>query len=420
MRHLVRCCLSLLFAAIAAHTNADDWPAFRGPTGQGHVAEPNLPLTWSATQNVAWSVDVPAAGWSSPIVWGDRVFLTGTTEGGVNCHVLCYTTADGKLLWDREVFRQEAGRKEDQNSYATPTPVTDGKHVYAVFAAGGIASVDFDGNVAWTNQSDVHFYSKHGLGASPILHDDLLIMPFDGSSPGPDLKVGWLIPWDGSFVLALDKATGKQRWRTTRGQSRQSHITPMIQTVDGHPQLLSAGGDVVQGMEPATGKILWWVKSRGEGVVPSFAYGDGLLFTSSGFEASTVRAIRPGGSGDVTASAIAWESRRNVPLLPSLTYADHLVFCLKETGICAALDAKTGDVVWQQRLEGKFSASPLVVGDKLYCLAEDGSTTALAIGHEFKQLAHNPLDTPGLFKASPAVSNAHLFIRGEKKLFCIK
>ena len=196
--------------------NAEDWPCFRGPTRQGVSSEKGLPLRWSGTSNVKWKTAIPGEGFSSPIVSGDRLFVTSTTDGDESCRVVSLDRKSGKVLWDREVFRQTLTNKERRNSYATPTPVTDGKVVFAAFGGGGFAAVDFDGEVVWTNH-DFPFHSKHGLGASLLLHEDLLIMPRDASSKGPDIKVGWQIPWDKSFVLALDKKTGDLRWKGKEG-----------------------------------------------------------------------------------------------------------------------------------------------------------------------------------------------------------
>src|SRR5687767_4116193 len=168
----------LVTALVALHSHAENWPRFRGPNGQGISTETNLPTKWSATENVAWKTPVPADGWSSPVVWGERIFLTGTGDRGVSCRVLCLSAADGKVLWDKKVFDQQTTRKEGKNSYATPTPVTDGQTVYALFGSGGVAALDFAGNILWTNTEN-KFYSRHGLGSSPIIYKELLVIPWD-------------------------------------------------------------------------------------------------------------------------------------------------------------------------------------------------------------------------------------------------
>lgn len=207
-------CVIVGAVAFSLLAYAEEWPRFRGPTGQGISHEKNLPTKWSASDNIAWKAEIPGEGWSSPIVWGDRVFLTGATDGGASCHVLALSRLDGKTLWDTAVFRQSKGHKQAKNSYATPTPVSDGEHVYAAFNDGGIAALTVKGEKVWVNQNVKH-YSEHGLASSPLLYDDVLIMCFDGSIRGPDKKIGWQKPWDQAFLLALDKKTGKERWRAT-------------------------------------------------------------------------------------------------------------------------------------------------------------------------------------------------------------
>jgi outer membrane protein assembly factor BamB len=419
MRHsviLLLCCIGLIITDVS---RAEDWPRFRGPTGQGISTEKNVPVEWSLEKNVAWKTPIPGQGWSSPIVFGERVFLTSATEDGKSAHVMCVNAADGKILWDREVFEQDTKRKEGKNSYATPTPVTDGKRVYAFFGAGGAAAIDFDGNVVWTN-TDYPYYSQHGFGSSPVVYNDLLIMPFDGSSEGPDKGVGWQTPWDKAYVVALDTATGKQRWKTMRGMSRISHMTPLLTQLGGKDVLISPAGDAIQGFEPNTGERLWTVYSKGEGVTPSPAIGDGLLFTSSGFGDETIRAIKldPAARGDLTKTHIAWELKRAVPTQPSLLYHDGLLYSVKENGIALCVDARTADVIWQERLDGSYSASPVFADGRIYYLAENGDTTVIQAGRAFKEVGVNPLE--GKCQASPAISNGRIFIRSDKHLFCIK
>ncbi len=417
MKHLL--CLSLILACSTA--SAQDWPRFRGPTGQGHSAESGLPVSWNATTNVAWKTAIPGEGWSSPVVWGDRVFVTSVTDGGKKCAVLSIDAASGRLLWDKQVFEQEPGRKEGKNSHATPTPCTDGKRVYAVFGGGGAAALDFDGTVAWTNQ-EVKFYSRHGLGASPMLHDGLLIMPYDGSNRVPpgklsdEERLGWQIPWDKSEVAALDAATGKRVWTGKRGMSRIAHATPIV--VDG--QIVSLAGDAVQGFDPKTGALLWTAYCQGEGLTPSPVAGDGMLFAASGFEKTTLRGIRLGGSGDVTKTHIAWEQKKGVPALPSLLYVKPYLYAVTDAGVATCFKAESGEIVWQERVpleKSGFSASPVFADGRIYILSEAGETTVLAAGPEFKVLSRNPLGEK--CQASPAASRGRIYIRSEKSLFCI-
>jgi outer membrane protein assembly factor BamB len=431
---------ALLLTALTLH--AEDWPGFRGPTRQGHSSETALPLEWTAEKHIAWKTEIPGEGWSSPIVSGDRVFLSTTTDAGASCHVLALDRKDGRILWNTEVFRQVPGHKQSENSHATPTPVTDGEKVFAVFSDGSFAAVNLDGAIAWTNRDFKH-YSQHGLAASPLLHGDLIIMPFDGSSRGPDTKIGWQVPWDQAAILALDKRTGQQRWRATRGLSRIAHVSPVIVPVEGRDQLISCAGDAIQGFDPKTGERLWSIYSEGEGVVPSPAFGDGLIFTASGFGKPTLRTVRPvrptspsspsspsspispispsatgaNATGGTASASIAWEQRKGSPSQSSLLYVKPHLYSVGEGGIATCYRADTGDIVWQERIGGAFNSSPVLADGRIYLLSAQGETTVLAPGAEFKVLAKNPLDEK--CQASMAVSQKHLFIRTEKHLFAI-
>jgi outer membrane protein assembly factor BamB len=405
--------LTLLTSSFMAQ--AENWPRFRGPSGQGISPEKNPPLEWSADSNIAWKTAIPGEGWSSPIVHGDRIFLTSTLENGASCRVISLDRKSGALLWNKEVFRQMPGHKQPNNSYATPTPVTDGKHVYAAFNDGSFAAVNFEGELAWTFR-EINFYSEHGLGASPILHQDLLIMPFDGSSQ-EDRRIGWQIPWDQAFILALDKNSGEIRWKASRGLSRIAHVTPNILRHHGRDQLISGGGDVIQAFDLETGNRLWSADSEGEGVVPSVVIGDNLIFTTSGWPKLTIRAVRPGGEGDVTDSHIVWEQRRSVPEQASFIYSKPHLFTINYAGIANCLEAETGEVLWNERIGGKHSASPILAAGKIYFVSEEGETTIIEAGPELEVLARNTL--PGTFKASPAVSRGNIFLRSHDQLYCI-
>lgn len=397
---------------------AEDWPRFRGPNGQGISRETNLPLVWSATSNVIWKAEVPGEGWSSPIVQGDRVFVTTATEGGETCRVICLDRKTGKLLWNRSVFQQTPRRKERKNSYATPTPVTDGESVFAVFGDGSFGALTVDGMLQWTNRS-FPFYSQHGLGASPILYQDLVIMPKDGSSEGEDKKVGWQKPWDKSFIVALDKKAGAVRWKTPRGMSRIAHVTPAIWVEGGKAQLISGAGDVVQGYDPLTGERIWTAYSQGEGVVPSIVFGDGLIFTSSGFEKSTIRAFRTGGKGDVTGTHVAWEVTKGVPTQASFVYVSPYLYSVTDGGVAMCLKGATGEMVWQERIGGNHSASPVYAEGRIYFLSEEGETVVIGAGPEFKILARNSIGEGQRCQASMAVSQKQIFIRSDKNVFCL-
>ena len=360
MRYLLSLFALLLFSAGIAH--AWNWPQFRGPNTQGHSAETGLPLTWSATENIAWKTALPGESWSSPIVWGDHVFVTTATDAGASCRVLAVDRRTGAIRWNKEVFRQTIRRKEGRNSYATPTPATDGRLVYACFGDGSFAALDFSGRIVWTNR-DYPFYGQHGLGTALLLHDGLLIMARDGSSDGEDKKIGWQIPWDQSFVLALDAKTGRERWRTGRGLSRISHGTPAIWTgPDGRAQVVSEAGDVLQGFDLRTGKRLWTSQVIGEGKVPSVVLGEGLAFTAGGWGGKeSIKAFRLGGTGELGETNLVWEQKKGMPKVPSMIYVKPHLFAITDGGVATCMNAATSELLWQQRVGDAFSASPVTI-----------------------------------------------------------
>ncbi len=416
MKHLMTI-LTLTLALATGAAVAENWPQFRGPTGQGVSRELELPLKWSPTENVAWKTELPGVSWSSPIVWDERVFVTTATDNGESCRVLSLDRKTGKILWDKEVFKQVPRHKQDRNTFATPTPATDGERVYACFGDGSFAALNFAGDIVWTNR-DYSFYGEHGLGSSPILFRDLLLMARDGSSDGEDKKLGWQKPWDQSRVIALDTKTGKERWQGRRGLSRISHGTPTIWEHDGSAEVVSEAGDVVQGFDAQTGERRWSSAVIGEGKVPSTVIGDGLVFTAGGWGGKeTIKAFKLGGAGDLKETNLVWEQRKGMPKVPSMIYVQPHLFAISDGGIATCMKAATGEVIWQERIGGNFSASPVAADRRIYFTGDNGETTVIEAGPTFKVLAKNALDEKA--QASPAISQGQLFIRTEKNLFCI-
>lgn len=406
---------------------AENWPGFRGPTRQGISMEREVPVNWSADSNIAWKTPIPGNGWSSPAIWGDRVFLTATTDNDTKCRVICVDRKSGAILWNKEVFEQVPRRKESKNSYATPTPVTDGRHVFAVFGDGSVVDLTVEGAVVWTNR-EVQFYSRHGLGASPLLHSNLLIMPYDGSNPigspgvypkvSDEEKLGWQIPWDKAFVAALDIKTGKRVWTAKRGMSRIAHMSPILVNDGAREIVVSAAGDRVQGFNPLTGEMFWSAYAQGEGVTPSPVFGDGRLFASSGFEKTTLRCWSlADAQGDITTNALQWEGKKGVPTQPSPIYVKPYLYTITDGGIATCFAPDDGEIIWQERVGGNHSSSPVYAERRIYFLSEEGETTVISVGSEFKVIAKNALKEK--CQASIAVSQGQIFIRGEKHLYCI-
>ena len=395
----------VLVAALSTPVLAEDWPEFRGPTGQGHSTERGLPLEWSETKNVLWKVPVPGRGWSSPVVANGRVWLTAATEtGGGSLRLLSYDVATGRLATDTEVFKVRGNRAPNaKNSRASPTPIVDGDRVFVHFGADGTAALTTDGQVAW--KVVLAYQSQHGNGGSPALYHDLLIVNCDGG--------------DEAFVVALDKATGKVRWRTPRRYPYdQSYTTPLVINVNGADQIVSIGAYRATAYEPRTGREIWRV-SYGSGFsnVPRPVFGHGLVYIATGFQQPTLLAVRTDGTGDVTRSHVAWTLTKQAPYTPSVLLVGDELYVVSDIGIATCLDAKTGTVHWMQRLGGNYSASPIYVDGRIYYLSEEGTATVLAPGREFRVLARSTLD--GSTLASIAVSNGAFFIRSDTHLYKI-
>jgi outer membrane protein assembly factor BamB len=404
---------STLFSSAAL---AEDWPQFRGPGGQGRSSEVGLPLKWTDTENVAWKAEVPGESWSSPIVWGDCVFVTTATDEGKSCRVLAFDRKQGSLVWNVEVLRQEPIYRQDRNTNATPTPATDGERVYVCFGDGSLATLDFNGRVLWTNR-DYPFYSQHGLASSLLLYQDLVIQARDGSS-AEDKELGWQRPWDQAYILALDVRTGRERWKARRGLSRISHGMPTVWEHDGRVEVVSEAGDVVQGFDVLTGERIWSQEVIGEGKVPSTVIGEGLVFTSGGWGGrESIKAFRLGGQGDLGVSGLVWEQKKGLPKVPSMVYVEPHLFAVTDNGIATCMEAATGKILWQERLGGNYSASPVAAEGRVYFTSDEGLTTIVAASPEFQRLAENRLNEK--VQASAAISQGQIFLRTERYLFAI-
>jgi len=380
-----------------------DWPQFRGPTGQGVSEEKGLPLTWSETKNVRWKVAIPGRGWSSPVVQGERIWLTTATEEGKSLRAIAVDLNTGAIIQNVEVFRLKSARLvNSKNSFASPTPVVEGDRVYLHFGAFGTACITQSGEIVWKTRLE-YDNGQHGTGGSPVIYEDLLIVSCDGN--------------DVQFVVALDKTTGKVRWKKTR-EGYQAYSTPLVVSLPGGDQVISPGAFRAIAYEPRTGKEIWQVK-YGEGFsnVPRPVYGHGLVFICTGFQQASLLAIKPDGHGDITKSKIEWRLDRGVPFTPSPLLVGNELYMVSDNGIATCVDAKTGQELWRARLGGNHSASPIYADGKIYFLSEEGESVVIAPGRELKHLATNQLDGPTL--ASMAVSSGSLFIRSQAHLYRI-
>jgi len=402
--------LALTVAAVtlvgpAAH--AQDWPAFRGPTGQGHSVELGLPLDWSESDNVVWKTPVPGRGWSSPVVVEGRVWLTtATAVGAGSLRLLAYDAETGQEVLNVEVFRvDQTASPNPKNSLASPTPVVDvdGDRVYVHFGADGTAALTTDGDIIWSTRFP--YVTQHGNGGSPVLYRDRLILSIDG--------------YDTAFVVALDAATGEERWRTPRRQPiSQAYSTPLVIRVGDRDQLFSIGAFRATAYDPESGEEIWEVSYRdGFSNVPAPVFGHGMVYVTTGFQVPSLLAVRADGHGDVTTSHTAWTLRRGVPLTPSPLLVGDELYIVSDLGVATCLDARTGETHWQTRLRGNFSASPVFADGRIYFQSEEGVTTVVAPGTEYRELATNRLD--GAILASMAVANGSLFIRTGDHLYRI-
>jgi outer membrane protein assembly factor BamB len=404
---------ALVLAFGQAVLAGQDWPQFRGPTGQGQAEARGVPLQWSETQNVKWKVPVEGRGWSSPVVAQGRVWLTTSVElpasgrqrEGLSLRALAFDAATGKRVVDVEVFRLTSLRPlNEKNSFASPTPILDGDRVYVHFGADGTAALSASGEILW--KARYNYDSQHGGGGSPVLYNDLLIFNCDGN----DYE---------AFVVALDVKTGKERWKQNRRKpAAQAYTTPLVINANGRDQLVSVGAYRTAAYDPATGRELWRVGYRdGFSNVPRPVFGKGLVFIATGFYEPSIVAVRADGEGDVTRTHVAWTLSRGAPYTPSPLLVGDELYVTSDTGVLTVVDAASGTVHYQARLGGNYSASPVLAEGRIYFQSEEGVTTVIAPGRTFNRLAVNRID--GAMLASMAVMDGTLFIRSDQYLYRI-
>ncbi len=403
-------CAGLIVAS--TQTLAADWPQFRGPDGQGHADSAKLPLHWSETQNVKWKTELPGQGWSSPVIFGNQIWMSTAQEAGRSLRALCVDLDSGKLLQNIELFQVDAPEfKHALNSYASPTPVIEEGRVYFSFGDYGFACVATDnGKILWKNR-ELRLEHENGPGSSPILYKNLLILNCDGTNV--------------QYVAALDKGTGKVAWKTTRSQKidkdppmLKAYTTPLVIRVRGEDQLISPAAEYVYAYEPLRGKELWFVHYPGFSNVPRPVFGEGLLYIATGFGKPEMWAMLPGGKGNVTESNVAWKYLKQAPAKPSPIFIGKNLYMISDGGIATCLDGRTGKLHWQERIGGDYSASPISAGNQIYFCNQDGKTTVVEAGDTFKVLAENKL--PDGFMASPAVAGEALVLRTKTAIYRIQ
>lgn len=403
--------VSLLAGHLPALAGETEWPQFRGATGQGISAAVRVPVEWSATTHVAWKVEVAGRGWSSPVLAGGRLYLTSAVgDGDTTLHALCLDAADGRVLWDTEVFHPDAASvaaMHKKNSPASGSPIVTADRLYVHFGHMGTAALDLAGKVVW-RQTELKYPPVHGTGGSPVLVGDALVFSCDGAKD--------------PFVVALDATTGAVRWKTARHTPAKkpfSFCTPLAIEVAGATQLVIPGSGFVGGYDVKDGRELWRV-TYGEGysVVPRPVFAHGLLFVSSSYDTPVLLAIKPeGATGDATATQVAWSTRKGAPHSASpLVLGDELYF-VSDAGIATCADARTGAVHWSERLGGGFSASPFAAEGRVYFQNEAGVGYVVQAGKTYQLLATNDLGEATL--ASAAVADGALYLRSARHLWKI-
>ena len=426
------------FVGAGVGIESTDWPQWRGPAGTGIAEGVTLPMTWSDEENIAWKAPLRGLGVSSPIVWGNQVFVTyqvgrvsrrggfhpslasggdsgerlmsvppGEADRGVAFAVASFHRQDGRLLWEREIDLD--GRLfpvHDKHNLASPSPVTDGERVYAWFGTGQIVAISMDGNLVWQRQLDEggdSFNIVWGHASSPTLYGDALILQCDH---GPN-----------AYLLWLDVSTGEEQRQVHRASSTTSYSTPTVVPGPEGDELIVNASQRLEAYNPGTGELLWHTGANNRFPVGVPTYEAGVLYTSRGHRSGPYMAIRMGGRGDVTNSHVLWRVPTGAPYVSSvLLYQGH-IYMSNGSGIVSAVKASSGERVWQERVGGVFSASPVAGDGKVYFLSETGDTVVVAAGESPRVLARNPLNARVI--ASPAISNGQIFIRADRHLIAV-
>ncbi|MBN1818853.1 MAG: PQQ-like beta-propeller repeat protein [Sedimentisphaerales bacterium] len=393
----------LIAVMLAQNLPAEDWTQFRGPGGQGHSAEKGLPLNWDETRNITWKTPIPGKGWSSPVVLGNRIWLTTAADNGKSLRAIGIDRETGAITVNAEIFGLESpGTIHEKNSCASPTPVLEEDRIYLHFGSFGTACINQSGEPIWKTRM-AYDNGQHGPGSTPVLYEDLLIISCDGM--------------DVQFITALDKMTGEVRWKKRR-EGFQAYATPLIVRHRDVDQVISPSALRTVAYEAATGEEIWQVR-YGDGFsnVPSPVFGHGMAYICTGFQVPSLLAVRIDGHGDITESKIEWTLKRGVPLTPSPLLVGENLYMVSDNGIAACVDALHGTEYWRARIGGNYSASPIYADGRIYFLSEEGQSDVIAAGREYKVLATNSID--GRTLASMAVSQGSIFIRSETHLYRI-
>ena len=413
-------CIGLVFAMLI--TVQADWPQFRGPLGTGFI--PNggkLPAEWNESKNIDWKIALPGRAWSSPVVSGDTLWLTNADEKGHELSVISIDAKSGKLGFIKQLFHVDKPQYAHKfNTYASPTPIIEGRYVYLTWGSAGTACLNTKTKkVLWTRDDFVcdHF---RGSGSSPILYENLLILTFDGA--------------DFQYVAALDKRTGKTIWKTNRsvdfqdlgadgkpfrdGDVRKGYSTPHIIKHGGITQLISIGAMACYSYDPLSGREIWRITERAQHSASTRpVYGQGLVFYPTGFAKGQLLAVDPGARGEAAETHIKWRLKRSVGNKPSILLIKEYIYMIADGGVASCVEAKSGKVLWSERIGGNYSASPVTDGKRIFFFSEEGKTTVIAAKPEYNVLAINQLEDG--FMASPAVHKQTFILRTKSHLYRI-
>lgn len=410
--------LLIAFSFFVSHLFAEEnWHSFRGPFANGHAAATNLPKVWSESKNIKWKTAIHGRGWSSPVIWKNQIWLTTATEEGKEHFAICVDRTTGKVIFDIKLFDVKEPRKiHSTNSYASCTPVIEEGRVYIHFGSYGTACLDTkNGKTIW-KRNDLPCNHFRGPGSSPILHEEMLLIHYDG--------------FDYQYIVALDKKSGKTLWKKNRnvdhgtdnGDLMKAYGTPLLIDVNGKQQLISPAAHATLGLNPKTGNEIWRVTYGEHSVASRPLYNNGLLYLTTGFSKSTLMVVKPIGKGDMTKSHVVWKATKSIPSKPSLLIVDDLLYMVHDRGVASCFEAATGKKVWQHRLKGRFSSSPLYADGRIYFCNHDGKTVVIAPGRKFKQLAVNQLgkEKDDGFRASPAAMGNAIYLRNVHYLYRIE
>ncbi len=433
-------CRTVVLCLIVLSTTqllAENWPQWRGPGGQGVSRETKLPALWTPGQNIAWKVEVPGRGHSAPVIWNDRVFITTAIEGepvpGAKAvehidsgkpflhpdsvgadrmhtyKVLSYDGRTGKLLWEQAAWQGVPfDNRHRKSSFASPSVATDGTLVFAYFGSEGVFAYDVSGKPVW--KASVGKVKTLGLGAasSPVIHEGLVILQCDDDE-GKD-----------SAIVALEAKTGRERWRTKR-PVQVSWSTPVLVSAGARTELVTNGSEWIIAYDPATGKELWRTKGVASNAIHTPVVGNGVVVVSAGFPAKKTIAIKPGGSGDVTGTAlILWTYDKGTAYVVSPIHYEGLLYLVNDRGVITALDVRTGEVKYEGGrvpVPASFMGSPIAADGRILMTSEDGDTFVIKAGPKHEVIATNSVGEP--VYTTPAISNGRIYVRGERHLFAI-